>query len=280
MHLGRDRVIAAHEVRGDADRGPGPGLDARDAARGPQRGAAGRAAHPHPPRPRLGDRSPGAPLARPARLRSEVGAPHLVEPRSCWRAPGASMAPENMDRLWGEVLPVPAANVVALAGGEEVEGFRVEHVPGHASHHLVLARPRRGRRLRRRHGRRADPARRLHGGAHAAAGDRRRGLAGSIDRIEAPGPERLRLTHFGVAEDVGGAARARARERAPCRRRRPRAGIASGSSRRSTRGSTPAPIPRPRAACVRRCPPDQAWQGLERYWRKRARPRPPEAARE
>ena len=41
-----------------------------------------------------------------------------------------------MARLWGEVAPVPEANLIALAGGEEVEGFRVEHVPGHASHHL------------------------------------------------------------------------------------------------------------------------------------------------
>src|SRR5204863_8745773 len=45
-----------------------------------------------------------------------------------------------MDRLWGEVLPVPEASVIALngeeripAGGRELE---VAYTPGHASHHV------------------------------------------------------------------------------------------------------------------------------------------------
>jgi glyoxylase-like metal-dependent hydrolase (beta-lactamase superfamily II) len=41
-----------------------------------------------------------------------------------------------MDRLWGEVLPVPEDRIHTLSGGENVEGFRVAYTPGHASHHV------------------------------------------------------------------------------------------------------------------------------------------------
>lgn len=70
------------------------------------------------------------------------GAPHLVNPerliRSAGRLYGAAM-----DQLWGEILPVPAENVTALAGGESiVAGDRVFYAydtPGHAYHHLIFA---------------------------------------------------------------------------------------------------------------------------------------------
>ncbi len=41
-----------------------------------------------------------------------------------------------MERLWGEIVPVPEANVKPLGGGEEVLGMRVAYTPGHASHHV------------------------------------------------------------------------------------------------------------------------------------------------
>jgi glyoxylase-like metal-dependent hydrolase (beta-lactamase superfamily II) len=47
---------------------------------------------------------------------------------------------DQMERLWGEFLPVPAENVSALAGGERLSiGSRqleVAYTPGHASHHV------------------------------------------------------------------------------------------------------------------------------------------------
>jgi glyoxylase-like metal-dependent hydrolase (beta-lactamase superfamily II) len=47
---------------------------------------------------------------------------------------------DQMDRLWGEFLPVPAANVRPLAGGERLEAggraLEVAYTPGHASHHV------------------------------------------------------------------------------------------------------------------------------------------------
>src|SRR5438876_12238481 len=60
----------------------------------------------------------------------------LVDPEKLLQS-ASRLYGDDMERLWGEVLPVPAANVVALGGGEEVEGFRVAYVPGHASHHVA-----------------------------------------------------------------------------------------------------------------------------------------------
>ncbi len=67
------------------------------------------------------------------------GAKHMIDPArlldSATRLYGA-----DMDRLWGEFLPVPAANVVALEGGETVpfggRRWEVAYTPGHASHHV------------------------------------------------------------------------------------------------------------------------------------------------
>ncbi len=47
---------------------------------------------------------------------------------------------DAMDRLWGEVRPVPAEAMVTLRGGERIEAggrtFDVAYTPGHASHHV------------------------------------------------------------------------------------------------------------------------------------------------
>src|SRR5205807_194237 len=45
---------------------------------------------------------------------------------------------DDMDRLWGEVLPVPEANLRVLHGDESLfDGeFEVAYTPGHASHHV------------------------------------------------------------------------------------------------------------------------------------------------
>ncbi len=69
----------------------------------------------------------------------ERGAPHVIDPaklvESATRLYGA-----DMDRLWGEIAPVPADCVDVLTGGEVLEaGGRTLHVaytPGHASHHV------------------------------------------------------------------------------------------------------------------------------------------------
>jgi glyoxylase-like metal-dependent hydrolase (beta-lactamase superfamily II) len=71
----------------------------------------------------------------------ELGVPHLVDPTklvaSARRAWGAAADP-----LWGPILPVPAARVVALRGGEHflLKGgeLAVLATPGHAKHHLAF----------------------------------------------------------------------------------------------------------------------------------------------
>jgi glyoxylase-like metal-dependent hydrolase (beta-lactamase superfamily II) len=69
----------------------------------------------------------------------EIGAPHLIDPSrllaSATRLYGAAM-----DDLWGPFLPIPAANVTALKGGERIDvagrTLDVAYTPGHASHHV------------------------------------------------------------------------------------------------------------------------------------------------
>jgi glyoxylase-like metal-dependent hydrolase (beta-lactamase superfamily II) len=69
----------------------------------------------------------------------ERGAPHMVDP-SKLLASATRLYGDDMERLWGEVSPVPAAALVTLAGGEKVEAggrsLDVAYTPGHASHHV------------------------------------------------------------------------------------------------------------------------------------------------
>jgi hypothetical protein len=63
----------------------------------------------------------------------ERGARHLADPAKLL-ASAERLYGDQMERLWGEVAPVPEANLHPLSGGEEVLGFRVAYTPGHASH--------------------------------------------------------------------------------------------------------------------------------------------------
>ena len=69
----------------------------------------------------------------------ERGAPHLVDP-SKLLASATRLYGDAMDRLWGEVSPVPPSALAVLKGGERIEAggraFDVAYTPGHASHHV------------------------------------------------------------------------------------------------------------------------------------------------
>jgi len=69
----------------------------------------------------------------------EKGAKHLIDPSRLLRS-AERLYGSEMDRLWGDFLPVPAANVVSLQGGEHLSGkgrgIEVLYTPGHASHHI------------------------------------------------------------------------------------------------------------------------------------------------
>ena len=134
----------------------------------------------------------------------ELGAKHLIDPAKLV-ASATSIFGDNMDRLWGRFLPVPAAQIRALHGGETIQlggrRFEVLHTPGHAVHHVSYF----------------DVADRT-----AYIGDtgglrlpvlpvtlpvtpppdfNLEAWLASLDRIEAWAPRRLFSTHFGFDDD-------------------------------------------------------------------------------
>jgi len=69
----------------------------------------------------------------------KLGAPHVIDP-SKLLASAQRLWPNDLQRLFGEALPVPAENLRILEGGETLTlGSRkveVVYTPGHASHHV------------------------------------------------------------------------------------------------------------------------------------------------
>ena len=69
----------------------------------------------------------------------EKGAAHMVDP-SKLIASATRLWGDEMDRLWGEMRPVPEANLAILRGGERIAAagrdLDVAYTPGHAAHHV------------------------------------------------------------------------------------------------------------------------------------------------
>src|SRR5688572_3930113 len=69
----------------------------------------------------------------------ERGARHLVDPSRLLES-ATRLYGNEMQRLWGDVVPVPAARIEAVQGGETIRAggrdFAVAYTPGHASHHV------------------------------------------------------------------------------------------------------------------------------------------------
>lgn len=70
----------------------------------------------------------------------ERGAPHLIDPAKLL-ASATRLYGDRMQTLWGLFEPVPQANIRALKGGEPVEAgghtLQTAYTPGHASHHIA-----------------------------------------------------------------------------------------------------------------------------------------------
>lgn len=67
------------------------------------------------------------------------GADHMIDP-SKLLASASRLYGGDMERLWGDFLPVPARRVTVLQGGEHITAagreLEVAYTPGHASHHV------------------------------------------------------------------------------------------------------------------------------------------------
>ena len=210
----------------------------------------------------------------------ERGAPHMVDPAKLL-ASATRLYGDRMDMLWGAFLPVPAANVHALQGGERIATagttLTVAYTPGHAKHHVSFL----------------DEA-----SGMAYVGDTG-GIRVSGDYLLAPtpppdidlaawreslavieewNPVSLFLTHFGVV--TGAKAHiARFRETLATQAEAVRQSLTAGNTdeertrvfvehlRREVRKAMPE---HEAQATELAAPFDQLWQGLARYWSKQA----------
>jgi glyoxylase-like metal-dependent hydrolase (beta-lactamase superfamily II) len=130
----------------------------------------------------------------------ERGAPHVVDP-SKLVASATRLYGDDMDRLWGAIVPVPAERLRVLHGGETIAGYRVEYTPGHASHHVSYLHEATGTALC------GDAAGVRIGDGPLIAPTPPPDIDigawhDSIDRIAAWRPERVALTHWGIFGDA------------------------------------------------------------------------------
>lgn len=140
MHLGNERVVATWEVDGVLiDPGPESCLQTMLAGREDDQAAPRAILLTHIHFDHAG--ATGAVLQRwpdvPVYLH-ERGARHMADPERLVTSATRLYGEEGMKRLWGEVVPVPEANLNVLTGGETLlDGtYRVAYTPGHASHHV------------------------------------------------------------------------------------------------------------------------------------------------
>jgi len=70
----------------------------------------------------------------------KLGAPHVIDPSKLLASAARLWPNGELERLFGEAVPVPAENLRILEGGETITlGARkidVAYTPGHASHHV------------------------------------------------------------------------------------------------------------------------------------------------
>jgi glyoxylase-like metal-dependent hydrolase (beta-lactamase superfamily II) len=208
----------------------------------------------------------------------ERGAPHMIDPArllaSATRLYGA-----EMDTLWGAFLPVPAANVNVLTGGERIAAagtsLHVAYTPGHAKHHVSYLDETTG------------VAYVGDTGGIRVSGDfllaptpppdiDLAAWQASLDTIDAWRPVSLFLTHFGVVTGAK-AHLMRFRETLATQAEAVRQSLTAGNTdeertrvfveqmRREVRKAMPE---HEALATELAAPFDQLWQGLERYWKK------------
>lgn len=200
----------------------------------------------------------------------ERGARHMASPGRLVES-ARMLYGEDMDRLWGEMVPVPEENLRVLQGDESLfdGAFEVAYTPGHASHHVSFLHARDGTAfVGDVGGVRIDGTPLTIPPSPPPDIDVEKWHA-SIDRVAAWKPQRLVMTHFGSADDAG-AQLAELSERLD-----DWAAFAREQDRESFVDRVRSEIgervdPETAAAYEQAAPPDQLYAGLERYWRKRA----------
>jgi|SRR5215210_5447359 len=129
---------------------------------------------------------------------SEIGAPHLVDPTRLGTS-ARRLYGEDFDRLWGELAPVPAANVHVV--GDDVLGLTCVPAPGHAYHQVAYLDGEGTLYPGDACGVRIVPERLVLPPVPPPELDVEAWDA-TLDELERRAPERLALTHFGVVDDV------------------------------------------------------------------------------
>ena len=129
---------------------------------------------------------------------SAIGAPHVVDPARLERS-ARRLYGESFDKLWGELAPVPEANVEVV--GDDVLGLECFPSPGHASHHVCYLAADGTLYAGDAAGVRVQPAHTVFPPTPPPDVDVE-GWERTLDEIERRAPDRLALVHFGVADDV------------------------------------------------------------------------------
>lgn len=198
------------------------------------------------------------------------GARHMIDPSRLVNSAGM-LYREQMEILWGEILPVPEERVRILDGGEEIPlsgGFEVIYTPGHAQHHVsFLHRPSGMAFVGDMAGVRIPPA----GATVAPTPPPDIDVElwhSSLDRIAEWGPTGLGITHWGQVDDAGAqisAVRECLDAHAALARELDPEGFAAAVKERLAKelGDGAA------EAYFQASPPDQLHAGLARYWSKR-----------
>lgn len=290
LHLGRPHVIGTYLLRGDepalVDPGPASTLDALAAglaAEGVQLADLRSIVLTHIHLDHAG--ATGVLVRRFPHLRVYVhrrGAAHLANP-SKLIVSATRLYGDAMERLWGEIAPVPEQQITTLDGGEQLglgqRRLRAFDAPGHASHHLVYLDEGSGVVFMGDNGGVCLPGLPVPRPATPPPDIDIAAWLRTLDTVEALAPQALLLTHFGPT-DAPGAYLAGYRAALLRWADIVRAGLHSGADEAEQQAQLRA-VARAdlgdRAAdgdvdhYERASSTDLSWQGLARYWRKRER---------
>ena len=191
---------------------------------------------------------------------SEIGAPHLVDPERLERS-ARRLYGDEFDTLWGELVPVPEANVHTV--GPEVLGLECFPTPGHASHHVCYFDADGTLYAGDATGVRIPPSRAILAPTPPPEFDLEAWQT-TLDEIERRRPERLALIHFGVVDEP----EPQIADLRACLERWT-AWVGEGMSRDEFIEAATKDLGPDQDAYEHAMPLWQSYAGLERYWQKK-----------